>query len=175
MSGYFGSITRVGYGLSEQQSYADVVDSSYPYITNIVEAVVLGESEMFLARVDPPFEFSPTVQPLKISDCSGPSNPAVGTTLGMFGLGYMETGSFAETMQLTCIETTEMIQFCAVYGYFNSQSVCVPTETCPYDEGGPIVVEDGGDLYLAAITRLAVCGKWLIDTLPSILLLKGSD
>ena len=79
--------SRFGYGLTVQQSLADVFR---PYITTVVEAVALGSEEMALARVEPPFEFSPTVQPLKISDCSGPSNPAIGTTLSVFGLGQLE-------------------------------------------------------------------------------------
>ena len=160
---------RFGYGLTVQQSHADVLDPSYPYITNIVETVFLGDEELVLARVDPPFEFSELVQPLKISDCSGPSNPAIGTTLSIFGLGLLENGSFPETMQVKCVEAIEGFTafICDILGY-NSGSVCIQLGACPSDEGGPIVVEDGGDLYLAAITLFADCGKWLIDTLPSI-------
>ena len=140
ISGYESS--RFGYGLTEQQSLADILDPSYPYITNVVESIALGDEEMVIARVDPPFEFSPTVQPLKISDCSGPSNPVIGTTIGIFGLGVMESVAYAETMQVTCVETIEFTETCAIYDKFNDQSVCVPLSACYSDEGGPIVVEN---------------------------------
>ena len=125
---------------------------------------------MVLARVDPPFEFSPTVQPLKISDCSGPSNPAICTILNIFGLGQLENGNFPETMQVKCVETIAGFTafFCDILGFINTGSVCIQLGACPSDEGGPIVSKVGGDLYLAAITLFADCGKWLIDTLPSI-------
>ena len=146
----FGN-SRVGYGLTEQESYADVLNESYPYITNIVETVVLGNNEMRLSRVDPPFEFSPTVQPLKFSNCSGPSNPALGTTLGIFGLGKMETDAYAETMQYKCVETIADTDFCENNEVTYSQSLCISAGPCFRDWGGPVVVEGGGELYLVGI------------------------
>ena len=165
--------SRIGYGLSEQQSIADVLDESYPYITNIVETMVLGIDEMVLARVDPPFEFSPTVQPLKISDCSGPSNPSIGITLSIFGLGRIETNAFAETMQVKCVESIADTTICANSAQIISQHFCLPPGLCFSDNGGPIVAEDGGDLYLAGVAGFVNCGKYAANrqSLQSNLLL----
>ena len=158
---------RIGYGLTVQQSHADVLDPSYPYITNIVETVVLDNNDMVLARVDPPFEFSPTVQPLKISNCSGPSNPAIGTTLGIFGLGILENSSYPETMQVKCVETIADTGVCAGAEPFITQHICIPPGPCNNDVGGPMVAEEGGELYLVGAIKIAdllgVCSELLIN------------
>ena len=64
--------------------------------------------------------------------------------MSVYGLGLLETGSFAETMQVKCLDVIADTILC-------TRHICMPHGVCTGDSSGPVVNEFEGELYYAGI------------------------
>ena len=161
----YGSVTpsKVAYGIEPGQNYAAAL--SGPNVVNVVQNIYVAPG-LSIVKVSPPITFGPLASAALLSDCSGPSNPQLGQDVAFYGMGRDETGSYPDSVMVGCgqvIAPTASCDFDVGDRGF-SYSLCLLTNACTRDWGGPIMAKGPDGYYLAAIIhRVNSCsGKSLV-------------
>ena len=149
---------KVAYGIQTGQSIEEIFQNS-PNQVKVAERIeITSNPELILLHLTTPIPPGPLTKPIQISDCSGPSNAAVGDTLAYYGLGFDNSNHYADTMQVNCGKVVDPTQICQNYetNFGMEESICLVSNTCYYDWGGPIVTidEESNQLFLAGIIYL---------------------